>query len=234
MRKPLTVAAAQPRCTARDVAANAVEHADAVRVAGARVVVFPELSLTGYELDAPGVDPGDPRLAPLRAACAATGTLALAGALVPAGSGSRSIGVLAVDPDTVRIAYRKQWLGGDEVSQLVPGDAPAAVDVDGWRLGLAVCKDTGVAEHAADTAALGVDAYVAGVLEHAVDGDVQPRRARCIVDVHRLWVVIASFAGSTGGGFEHAAGGSAVWAPSGEQIAAAGPATGAIVRATLT
>lgn len=234
MREPLTVAAAQPRCAARDVAANARQHAAAVRAARARVVVFPELSLTGYELDAPGVELGDPRLSPLCEACAATGTLALAGALVPADSDSRSIGVLAVDPDGVRIAYRKQWLGGDEVDQLVSGDAPAAVEVDGWRLGLAVCKDTGVAEHAADTAALGVDAYLAGVLEHAVDADVQPRRARRIVDAHQLWVIIASFAGSTGGGFEHAAGGSAVWAPTGEQIAAARPETGAIVRATLT
>lgn len=233
VREPLRVVAAQPSCVARDVEANAREHAAAVRAAGARVIVFPELSLTGYELDAPGVAVGDPRLAPLREACAATGTLALAGALVPADGGRRSIGVLAVDPDGVRIAYRKQWLGGDEVDRLVPGDEPAAVDVDGWRLGLAVCKDTGVREHAAATAALGVDAYLAGVLEHAADGDVQPRRARRIVDAHRLWVVVASFAGSTGGGFAHAAGGSAVWAPTGEQLAAAGAEPGAIVRATL-
>lgn len=233
MRDPLRIAAAQPRCVAHDVAANAREHAAAIRAAGTRVVVFPELSLTGYELDAPGVDVDDARLSPIREACAATGTLALAGALVPAGGG-RSIGVLAVDAEGTRVAYRKVWLGGDEVDQLVPGDAPAAVDVDGWRLGLAVCKDTGVAEHAADTAALGVDAYVAGVLEHAVDGNVQPKRARRIVDAHHIWVVVASFAGPTGGGFEHAAGGSAIWAPTGEQVAAAGPEPGAIVRATLT
>ncbi|WP_376768576.1 nitrilase-related carbon-nitrogen hydrolase, partial [Pseudonocardia pini] len=53
----LAVAAAQPACVARDVAANARGHAEAVRAAGARVVVFPELSLTGYELDAPAVPP---------------------------------------------------------------------------------------------------------------------------------------------------------------------------------
>jgi predicted amidohydrolase len=28
------------------------------------------------------------------------------------------------------------------------------VDVDGWRLGLAICKDVGVPQHQADTAAL--------------------------------------------------------------------------------
>ncbi|MFD9466696.1 nitrilase-related carbon-nitrogen hydrolase [Streptomyces sp. NPDC060027] len=52
MPEPLAVAVAQPRCASPDVAANAVLHAEAVRGAGARVVVFPELSLTGYDLAA--------------------------------------------------------------------------------------------------------------------------------------------------------------------------------------
>lgn len=48
MREPLPIAVAQPLCVPYDVAANAAAHAAAVRSAGARVVVFPELSLTGY------------------------------------------------------------------------------------------------------------------------------------------------------------------------------------------
>ncbi|MFE2990616.1 nitrilase-related carbon-nitrogen hydrolase [Streptomyces sp. NPDC059262] len=77
------IAVAQPRCTAYDVTANAVAHAEAVRAADARVVVFPEMSLTGYELDAVPVLPDDERLAPIVAACAETGALALVGAPVP-------------------------------------------------------------------------------------------------------------------------------------------------------
>ena len=89
MRGPLMVAVAQPLCLAHDVAANARAHAAAIRApeaAGARVVVFPELSLTGYELDADPVDPGDERLQPIVEACADTGAVALAGA--PVGSAS--------------------------------------------------------------------------------------------------------------------------------------------------
>ena len=74
MPEPLMVAVAQPPCLAHDVAANAQSHASAIRTAGARVVAFPELSLTGYELDADPVDPGDERLQPIVAACADTGT----------------------------------------------------------------------------------------------------------------------------------------------------------------
>jgi predicted amidohydrolase len=86
--KALTVAAAQPRCVPKDVKCNALEHAALVLRADARLVVFPELSLTGYELDADPVSPGDPALAPLVAACAETESVALVGAPVVVGAGS--------------------------------------------------------------------------------------------------------------------------------------------------
>jgi predicted amidohydrolase len=48
-----------------------------------------------------------------------------------------------------------------------------------------------------------------------------------------VWVATASFAGSTGGGFDRAAGGSAIWTPDGAVLAQAGREPGEIVRATL-
>src|SRR2546421_11059860 len=97
MRQPLTIAVAQPRCVPYDVGVNAVTHAATIRSAGTRVVVFPELSLTGYELDAPAITAEDPRLAPLVEACAETGSLALVGAPVH-GEGERlHIAMVAVN-----------------------------------------------------------------------------------------------------------------------------------------
>ncbi|HYI36550.1 MAG TPA: carbon-nitrogen hydrolase family protein, partial [Thermoleophilaceae bacterium] len=119
-----TVAVAQPPCAALDVPANARAHAEAVRAAGARLVVFPEMSLTGYELDAPSVDPGSPGLEPLVRACAEAGTVALAGAPVA----GRYIATLAVDADGVRVAYRKRWIHGDEIGRFEPGDPPTAIE----------------------------------------------------------------------------------------------------------
>jgi predicted amidohydrolase len=233
MRAPLVVAVAQPACTPYDVAANALAHAAAVRAAGARVVVFPELSLTGYELDAPAVAVDDPRLRPIVDACAEARSLALAGAPVRGRAGRSHIAMLAITGAGVAVAYRKIWLGGAEPDRFSPGSRPAALDVDGWRLGLAICRDTGVPQHAADTAALGIDAYVAGVLESDEDTAVTVQRARRIVGDHRVWVAIASFAGSTGRGYDRAAGRSAIWTPAGVVAAQAGPEAGAIARATL-
>lgn len=107
-RGGLVVAAAQPFCVPYDVAVNARAHAATVRNAAARVVAFPEMSLTGYELDAPVVAVDDPRLAPLVDACADTGTLALAGA--PAGADGRAhIGVLVVAGTGVTVGYHKRF-----------------------------------------------------------------------------------------------------------------------------
>lgn len=233
MRKPLSIAVAQPPCVSYDVAANAATHADVVRSAGARVVVFPEMSLTGYELDAPAITAGDPRLAPLVRACARTGTVALAGAPVRGESGAAHIAILAFEGTGARVAYRKMWLGAAEAERFAPGGEPAVLEVDGRRLGLAICKDTGIVRHSADTAALGMDMYVAGVLEHAKDAAVRDERARRIAADHRVWVAVASFAGSTGGGFTRAAGGSGIWAPGGAVLAQAGTEAGAVVRAVL-
>jgi predicted amidohydrolase len=233
IRAPLLVAVAQPACVAHDVGANAAAHASAVRSSGARVVLFPEMSLTGYELDAPALGLDDPALAPLVNACGATGTVALAGAPVAGDGDAVHIGVVRVDGDGVALAYRKMYLGGAEAERFTPGPGPAAVEVDGWRLGLAVCKDTGVPQQAAVTAALGVDAYLAGVLEHADDARVIDDRARHIAVGHGVWVAVASFAGSTGGGYGRAAGRSGVWGPDATPVVRAGPEVGAVARTFL-
>lgn len=229
----LVIAVAQPPCVPYDVEANAATHASVVRSAGARVVVFPEMSLTGYELDAPAINADDPRLAPLVEACAETGSLALVGAPVQGDAGRSYIGIVAVDGGGAAVAYRKMFVGGAEPERFTAGTAPAVVEVDGWRLGLAVCKDTGVPEQAERTAALGIDAYVAGVLEQVERGPVVDERARRIATDHGVWVAVASFAGATGGGYDDAVGRSGIWRPGGELHAQAGPEVGAVLRATL-
>jgi predicted amidohydrolase len=234
MREPLSVAATQPLCVPYDVAVNAVTHAATVRAAGARVVVFPELSLTGYELDAPAITVEDPRLVPIVEACAEAGSLALVGAPVHGEAGRSHIAMVAVDGAGATVAYHKMWLSTTESNRFTPGSKPAVLDVDGWRLGLAICRDTGIPQHVADTAALGIDAYVAAILESAEDAARQDERARRVATDHRVWVAVASFAGATGGGYARAAGRSSIWTSDGVVIAQTGPETGAIAHATLS
>ena len=232
MKPELSVAAVQPACTAMDVTANARAHADAIRAARARVVVFPELSITGYELGAPAVDPADSALRRIAEACAERQSVALVGAPVVQ-DGRRFIATLRVDADGARVVYRKCHLGGDELHAHAAGDGPQAVSVDGWRLGMGICKDTGVAAHTAATAALGVDAYVAGLVHLPEELGEQDARGQRIAAACNAYVVFASFAGPTGGGYDATAGESTVWSPAGEVLARATRAPGDVARAVL-
>ena len=225
--RSLTLAVAQPPCVALDVAANALAHAAAVRAAGARVVVFPEMSLTGYELAAPVVTEDDPRLAPLVEACAETGTTALVGAPVE----GPYIGTFAVDADGVRVVYRKVSTHADEGKRFRAGPCPETIEVDGWSLGLAICRDTGIEQHWADTAALGIDAYVAGAVDNFEDDAVATSRAERIATKYGVWVAFAGFAGATGEGYARTAGRSGIWSPDGAEAVRAGRAPGEVVSA---
>jgi len=217
-----------------DVEANSVVHAAMVRCAGARVVVFPELSLTGYEMDAPAISIEDPRLIPIVQACAEAGALALVGAPVRGEAGRSRIAMLAVEGSGASVAYCKVWLSTDESNWFAPGSQPAVLDVDGWRLGLAICRDTSIPHHVSDTAALGIDAYVAGTLMFADEAALQNERASRIAASQRIWVAVASFAGSTGSGYAETAGRSGIWTSRGHVAAQAGPEPGAIAQATLS
>jgi predicted amidohydrolase len=235
----LSVAVAQPLVVTGDVEANAGRHAEAVVKAGARLIVFPELSLTGYDLTAEPISPEDPRLAALMVACARTGTLALAGAPV-AGSGGPQIAVLAIgsagDDQRARprIAYRKRYLGAEEAERFVPGDGPTAIDVDGWRVGLGICKDTGTPEHVQGLADLALDLYAAGLVHRPSERAETDRRARNIAAATRAPVAIASFAGPTGSGYDETAADSGIWARNGERVASAGTQPGATATIDLT
>lgn len=223
----LRLTVAQPHSVLGDVAANVGHHVDLISeaasaagtdgvVSNSAVVVFPELSLTGYSLSAPALSPDDPTLRPLVTACAVAGCCALVGAPVASlDDAGRQIATLLVDGSGLRVVYRKMWLGDDERAVYRPGSEPAAIDVDGVRLGLAVCKDVGVAEHAALTVSLGVDVYVASVCDTPQDRATQVQRADRIRRNHGVWFAMSSFAGPTGGGFHRTVGRSTVWRPDG-------------------
>ncbi|QVT81982.1 (R)-stereoselective amidase [Nocardioides aquaticus] len=231
----LTVAVAQPATVPHDLVANVRAHVAAVRTAavvvGARLLVLPEMSLTGYELDADAVDPGHPVLDPLVDACRATGVVALAGAPVREG-GLEHLAVLLVDGTGTRVAYRKTFLGEDEAERFSPGDGARVVAVDGWAVGLAICKDTGEPRHTARLAEAGVDLYAAGVVDAPDEEDVRRARTLAVAAALRVPVAVASAAGPATT-YPLTRGGSTVHAADGRLLARAGRRPGEVVGATL-
>lgn len=238
LRPDLTVAVVQSESVPGDVEANvaaAVSATEAAQELGARLLVLPELSLTGYELDLLSDDAlwltvDDARLAPLRSAVAETGvSIVLTAALTLPGS-ARELAAVALLADGSVVTQGKQHLHGQEVDLFSPGTSTTTIDVDGWSVALAVCLDIAHPTHAARARELGADVYVASTLY--TEGD--ERR----IDVHgaaramdqRMFSVIANHVGATGAGF--ACGSSGAWAPDGERLADGGPNPG-LTLATL-
>ncbi|GAB2769081.1 carbon-nitrogen hydrolase family protein [Streptomyces daliensis] len=150
---PLRIALYQGPPPATDTSTSAHGLAaldDAARRAaaqGARLLVTPELSLTGYALGdrvADLAEPADGESARALARTAARHGIALVYGY-PERAGSRvHNSVQLVGPDGTRLAnYRKTHLyGGFETASFTPGDQLVVqAELDGVRLGLLVCYD---------------------------------------------------------------------------------------------
>lgn len=227
---PLNIAVAQPACVPNDVATNAVAHAVAIRSANARVVVFPELSLTGYALDAASVSVDDERLAVIVHACADSDAVTFASAPVQSEEGEH-IAMLRFDAAGASVVYRKMHPDEEESQRFVSGDGPVVQTVDGWRLGLAICSDAMVPTHSTVTGQLGMDVYVVGTLTPLARLPERDRRMAAIAHDQGVWVAAASYAGPTTP-YPRTAGGSGVWSPDGSAVRT-GAEPGAVVTATV-
>jgi predicted amidohydrolase len=219
----MQVAAIQTTPVALGVDASAAEHARLiVRAAtgGAAVCVFPELSLTGYELNpTSSVTEEDVRLEPIRQSCRAHDVHALVGAPLATPRGL-VMATLVIGPTGDTLGhYAKQHLHGFESVLFVPGESHLLLEVDDWRLGLAICYDAAVPAHAEAVREGGADVYVVSAVytEGTEDRLVEQMTRAAKLG---MWVVLAQYACHTGG--YDACGGSGVWRPGGEVVVQVG------------
>lgn len=223
----ICIAAAQSPSLAGDVEANVRTHVrfiDAARAEGVDLLVFPELSLSGYEpalLASCALMPGDARLAPIRDAAVAARMTVIVGAPQDGGDGGLPwIAAFAFAPDGTVDVYRKQYLHAGEEQYVRVGELGAHCrELNGHRYALAICADTTHRAHAAAAAQAGAALYLAGVLiskngyEH--DAALMQRYAADF----GIGVLMANHAAPSGG--YDVAGRSAMWAPGGALLACA-------------
>ncbi|MFD8205325.1 carbon-nitrogen hydrolase family protein [Streptomyces sp. NPDC059695] len=226
----MIVAATQFSPVAGDIDANVRTIAALVRAAGAegaRVVVFSELSLTGYEpsliRDTPALvlAEDDARLDPVREACRAVGAAAVVNGPVRTEGAGSGITTLVIGPDGSLLArYDKRHLYGVEAEVFAAGTADGRFALDGVRFALATCYDNRFPDLAARAAADGCSVYLASSVLGA-DNDsfetVYPVRARDF----GLYVVLGNVLGANEDGV--GTGRAGAWGPDGGRIADAGP-----------
>ena len=199
---------------------------------GAQLVVFPELSLTGYELDLAcdlAFSENDPRLCPLLEASSSSSVTLVVGAPVRIGQ-QMHIGAFIIRRDQTTAIYTKRRLGAfppsascdgivppAEATVFSPGDRDPLIQVSGRIASVAICADIGEPSHPEQAARRGATIYLASmfVIPSEFDGDVA--RLEGYSAMHSMVVALANY-GSPSGGLT-SAGRSTIWSASGDLLA---------------
>lgn len=136
---------------------------------GAELVVFPELSLTGYEPSVArlaALPVTSARLDPLQAACDRLGITVAVGLPLPTPDGIR-IGMPIFCPEAPRQVYAKQRLHDDELPCFTPGHQALLLEVGEHRVAPAICYESMFLAHAAVARERGADLYLVSVAKTA-------------------------------------------------------------------
>ena len=222
----LTLAAAQSISIAGDVPANIQRHLAFMQAAaeqGVHVLVFPELSLTGYEpalVAGLAIAPEDALLTPLREMARELRLTAVVGMPIRlAPEPCVLIGALVLGADGALAVYTKKHLHPGEESAFAAGQGGAALELGDDRIALAVCADFSHASHPRQAAEAGASVYAAGVLISEGGYAADSALLQGYAAEHALLVVMANHGGPSGGWA--CAGRSAIWASDGSLLAAA-------------
>ena len=250
MTQRRSVAVAQTCPMKGNVATNIDEHMRLARMAaseGAEIVVFPELSLTGYEIGVArdlAFSEQDQRLFPLVEAAAMAGIIMIVGAPVRLGS-RLHIGAFILYPERTTALYTKHRLGAfpesarcdgivppAEATVFQPGDRNPLIQFGANTAAVAVCADIGRPSHPQHAAERGANTYLASmfVIPSEYDGDATKLQRYAVT--HSMMTALANFGSATGG--LAAAGRSGVWSQEGELLVQLPPQGAGIAIATET
>ena len=224
MTKPL-FAAAQCSVRAGDLAGNIQRHLafmHAARRQGAGLLVFPELSLTGYEptLAAALAQQADTAiLDPLRRLAEDAGMTTVVGLPLRSATHDKPlVAAFVLHADGSMSVHTKQHLHTGEEACFSPGDGGPLLRVGGIPTALSICADFGQPSHAQAAAAAGAQLYAASVLIGEGGYPADSTILRGYAERHRMAVLLANHGGPTGGWT--AAGRSAFWDEHGTLVAA--------------
>ena len=193
---------------------------------GCDLVLFPELSLTGYapaRAQARPVEAADGRLGQLQDVCDAFGITIACGAPLRADSGVE-IGLIVFEAGRAPRTYAKQRLHADETPGFVPGTRELRIHRCGHCVAPGICFESVQPSHVAAAVDGGATLYAASVAKSASAMAEAHRHYAAMARRHAIPIVVSNAVG-THEGFT-SGGRSAAWDGAGRlvgSLAAADP-----------
>jgi predicted amidohydrolase len=210
----MKICVAQLRPVAGDIVRNIQRHKQVIELAatdGANIIIFPELSITGYEPTLArqlATNANDARFDEFQE-IADTRRITIGVGVPTKQSDGICISLVLFQPQTARTTYSKRYLHADEEPFFVSGDTSVKVISDDAHIAFAICYEVFVPEHAADASRRGATIYVASVAKPARNVE---RAVQTLSDIARKYSMTVLMSNSVGpsDNFE-AAGKTSVW-----------------------
>lgn len=184
------------------------------------LLLFPELSLTGYEPELArdlATKPYDERFIPIQKL--SDHLKIIIGVGVPTlSSGELFISMILFIPNRERITYSKQYLYPTETGIFTAGKTPCIISFDDeYIIAPAICYELSNNEHAGYAHRMNANVYIASVLNSigGVDADIE--RLSKIASTYKMITFMSNYVGESGG--YQCAGKSSVWNTEGELVA---------------
>jgi predicted amidohydrolase len=211
----MKICVVQTQALKGDIAGNIARHIQFAELAvdnGANMIVFPELSVTGYE----------PTLAATLATTATDERLDCFQDIsdrhqvtICIGLPTRSeqqpfISMIIFQPDKERLTYSKQYLYPTEVDYFSPGTKAVFLHPEeNTVIAPAICYELSVPQHAENAHNNGTSVYIASVLNSIGGIDNDLKRLADIARNYSMTTFMANYVGESGG--YTCAGKSSVW-----------------------
>jgi predicted amidohydrolase len=181
-------------------------------------IVFPELSLTGYEptlAKSLAINKDDKQLDELQIICN-TGKISIGVGLPTKSDQGICISMIIFQPNQSRKIYSKQFLHPGEEIYFTNGHEQLFLTINNHKIAPAICYELSVSAHSAHANDNGVNIYMASVCDTIKGVDKDLAKLSDLANTYQMIVVMSNFVGQTGG--YDCGGKSSVWNEQGELL----------------
>jgi predicted amidohydrolase len=218
----MKICIAQIRPIAGDIMANIKKHKAFIDLAIAQeadMILFPELSLTGYEPSLSkelAFDKEDTRLADFQRISDEKNIIIAVGLPIRLQQGV-GIGMLLFQSFKKRVINSKKYLHPDEYPFFVAGENYMDLSIASTKIGLAICYEIAIREHGLTAVENGAKIYMASVAKTKMGVEKAHQQLATFAKHNALPVLMSNCVGPCDGVIAY--GKSAIWNRKGELIA---------------
>lgn len=210
----MKICAVQTRPIKGDIQSNIDNHKKLIDLAvsnGADAVIFPELSLTGYEPELSkelATSQDDSRFDDFQK-ISNTKQITIGVGVPTKNNTGICISMILFQPHKARQTYSKKYLHPDEEEFFISGQSFTGLKINKTNIALAICYELSVSEHSEKAFKSGAKIYIASVAKFVNGVDKAIKRLADIANKYSMTVLMSNCVGQSDG--QECAGKTSIW-----------------------